>query len=109
MSDLDARLTAALQADAPPTRDAMFRLNVLVRLERARFRRRTARVLIAAAALAALAAVNAPAIDSWMAGDRERLWMAAIVASAALCVLPGLMLNPRLRMVAKALGRWLYP
>ena len=109
MSDLDARLTAALQADAPPTRDAMFRLNVLVGLERARFRRRTARVVIGAAVLAALAAVSAPAIDAWMAADRERLWIAAIVASAALSVLLGLMFNPRLRMGARAFGRWLYP
>ena len=63
MSDIETRLTAALHADAPPARDAMFRVEVLVRLERARFRRRAAGAVLAAAALAVVAAVNAPAID----------------------------------------------
>ena len=34
MTDLETRLTAALHADAPPARDAMFRVEALVRLER---------------------------------------------------------------------------
>ena len=39
MSDGDERLTAALLADAPPERDPLFRIEVLTRMERARFRR----------------------------------------------------------------------
>ena len=69
MSDLETRVSAALNADAPPARDALFRLEVLVRLERVRFRRR---VTLAVAAAAMLAAVSAPALDAWMAADVER-------------------------------------
>ena len=39
MSDIDARLIAALQADAAPADDVMFRVDTLARLERARYRR----------------------------------------------------------------------
>jgi hypothetical protein len=39
VSELDVRLAAALQAEAPPERDPLFRIEVLERIERARFRR----------------------------------------------------------------------
>ncbi|HEX5110466.1 MAG TPA: hypothetical protein VFV95_18575 [Vicinamibacterales bacterium] len=81
-------MSAALNADAPPARDALFRLEVLVRLERVRFRRR---VTLAVAAAAMLAAVSAPALDAWMAADVERFWMLALGAVAALLVLPAVM------------------
>ena len=68
MSDVDARLTAALQADAPPARDPSFRVEVLVRLERARFRRRVARIVSLAAVAAVIAAMTAPALNSWDGG-----------------------------------------
>ena len=62
MSELDRRLEAALQADLPPTRDAHFRLDVLVRLERARFRRKAALAAAGATAFALLAAASLPMI-----------------------------------------------
>src|SRR5690349_4200574 len=55
MSDLDARLAEALRPDAPPVRDPIFRVEVLTRLERARFKRRAA-VTVALAAVAAVLA-----------------------------------------------------
>jgi hypothetical protein len=39
VNELDARLAAALQAEAPPRHDPLFRIEVLARVERARFRR----------------------------------------------------------------------
>lgn len=111
MSDLDSRLSAALRADAPPARDVMFRVEALVRLERARFRRRVALTLAVASVVAVLAAVNAPAIDAWMAEDFRRLWIVAIGAAAALIAPAALPVAamPGVRMVVRACGRWFYP
>jgi hypothetical protein len=47
VTDLDARLTAALQADTPPGRDPLFRIEVLQRRERARFRRQLLLAILA--------------------------------------------------------------
>ena len=66
MSDLDIRLTAALNADPPPAQDAKFRVEVLLRIERARFKRRVVMTLAVAFAAAALVAVNAQAIEAWI-------------------------------------------
>jgi len=41
MTNIDERITAALQHDAPPPRDPRFRIQLLERRERQRFRRRT--------------------------------------------------------------------
>ena len=108
MSDLEPRLTAALYADAPPARDPVFRLEVLVRLERARFRRRVGRMLAVVGVLAVLAAVNARAIETWMAADGERLWIVALATAATLWGIPFVM-RPGFRTAARAVSRWLYP
>lgn len=108
MSDLEARLTAALHADAPPARDALFRVEVLVRLERARFRRRVARVALVALVFAILVMVNARALHVWIAVDAQRLWIAALTVAAMSWALPGVMLEPGFRTVVRAVGRWLY-
>jgi hypothetical protein len=111
MSDLDGRLSAALRADPPPARDVLFRVEVLVRLERARFRRRVALTLAAAAVVAVVAALSAPAIDAWIAGDIRRLWVVALGAAAALLAPAAVPVaaTPGVRMVVRACGRWLYP
>jgi peptidoglycan/LPS O-acetylase OafA/YrhL len=109
MSDLETRLTAALHADVAPARDAVFRVEVLVRLEQARFRRQVRRTVAAAVLLAVLAAVSAPAIDAWITAAGQRLWFVALTAAAALCVLSVAMIVPGFRRVAKAVGRLLYP
>src|SRR3972149_429058 len=96
MSDLETRLTVALHADALPARDAGFRIEGLVRFERARFRRQVRRTVAVAALFAVLAAANAPVIDAWMTADGQRLWAVALAAAAALCVMSGGMVEPRL-------------
>ena len=108
MSDLETRLTEALHADAPAARDPMFRVEVLVRLERARFRRRLARMLFVVAVLTVLAAINAPVIDAWMAAASQRLWSVALAAAATLGAVL-LLIDPRFRTVVRLFGRWLYP
>jgi hypothetical protein len=110
MNDLDARLTAALRADAPPARDARFRVEALVRLERTRFRRRMTLAAAVASLAALLTAVNAPAIEAWMAADVQRLWIVAIGAAAAMFALTAVRVaaNPGVRTVVSAVGRWLY-
>ena len=110
MSDLDARLTAALHADAPPAHDVLFRVEVLVRLERARFRRRVIRTMTVASAAAVFVAVNAQAIDVWMTTDVRCVWIVALGAIAAMFALAGVPIEefPGARVLARALDRWLY-
>lgn len=109
MSDFETRLTAALQADPPPAGDPVFRIEVLVRLERARFRRRVGRALIVVGVLAVLAALNVRVIDNWLAADNTRLWVAALAAVATLWALSLVLITPRFRIAARAVGRLLYP
>ena len=109
MSDDDARLMAALQADPPPAHDVMFRVEVLARLERARFRRRVILTMAVASAAAVLMAVNAQAIGAWMATDVRRVWMVALGGMAAMFALPGVPVEfSGARVLANALDRWLY-
>ncbi len=91
MNDVDDRLTAALLADLPPERDARFRLDVLLRIERARFRRRVALAVAGAAIVAVLGAARLPAIESWMMADVRRAWI-AVGATAVLSAIGGLLL-----------------
>ena len=110
MSDVDARLTAALHADAAPTHDVMFRVEVLVRMERAQFRRRVLVTMAVASAAAVLVAVGAPSIGAWMTMDVRRVWIVALGATAAMFALPGVLVDafPGARVLATALDRWLY-
>jgi hypothetical protein len=109
MSDLDTRLTAALNADGPPPRDAMFRVQVLERLERARFMRHVARTIVVSALLGLIAAVNAPLIEAWLAAASQDVRVIiAVAAAATMCVVPALLIQSRMRIVRR-LGRWLLP
>src|SRR5262245_14911244 len=89
MSDPDVRLKAALYADPPPARDAKFRLEVLLRIESARFKRRVVLTLAVAFAAAALVAVNVQAIDAWIATDIWRLWIVAVAGVVIMFSLSG--------------------
>ena len=108
MSDLDSRLTAALEAEAPPERDPLFRIEVLARLERARFRRRLVLAAATAVVVAAIVVANARAIDAWVAMDPTRVLVVAAVAMAFVLAIPGLPIaaTPGVRTVAKLFGRW---
>ena len=112
MNDFDSRLTEALQADPPPVRDARFRIEVLLRIERARFKRRLIATVAVTVAAAALTAVNAQAIVAWIATDNSRLWIVGVGAIVAMFSLSGVPINalPGFRTLSRILlDRWLYP
>ena len=111
MSDGDIRLTAALNADPPPPQDARFRVEVLLRIERARFKRRVLKILAIAVAAAAPVVVNAHAIEVWITTDIWRVWIVALGAVAAMFSLSGVPIEalPGLRGFARTLGRWFGP
>jgi hypothetical protein len=111
VKDLDARLTAALRADAPPARDVMFRVEVLVHLERVRFRRHVMLTVAGAVIAATLTAINARAVEAWIAADVWVAWMIALGAVATLFVLPGVPIAsiPGAGLFARTIGRRLYP
>jgi hypothetical protein len=111
MSDVDARLTAVLQADAAPVHDVMFRVETLVRLERARFKRRLLLTVAAAAATAVLMAATAQALGAWMAADLLHVGIVALVSMVAMVMLlPGTQGESfeGARVLARTLDRWLY-
>ena len=109
MTDLETRLTAALHADTPPARDAMFRVQILERLERARFTRHVARTIVVSFVLALVVAVNAPVIEGWLAAVGQQARIIAFAAAAVLCVVPALLIKSSPGAVVRGLGRWLYP
>ena len=111
MSDLESKLTAALNADAPPARDAKFRIEVLLRIERARFKRRLIMAVSVAFAAAAIVALNAQVIAAWITTDIWRLGIVAAATVAATFSLSGVPLEalPGFRRLARTLRRWQYP
>jgi FtsH-binding integral membrane protein len=111
MSELDNRLAAALNADPPPERDARFRVEVLLRIERAQFKQRVLRTLAVAFAAAVLVAMNTQAIEAWIVTDIWHVWIVALSAAAAMLFFSNLPIEavPGLRGLARTLTRWLYP
>ena len=61
MTNIDERITTALQHDAPPPRDPVFRIQLLERRERQRFRRRTQQALAGGAAVLIVSALTVSA------------------------------------------------
>jgi len=61
MTNIDQRITTALQHDAPPPRDPVFRIQLLERRERQRFRRRTQQALAGGAAVLIVSALTVSA------------------------------------------------
>ena len=109
MTDLESRLNAALGAD-PPARDALFRLEVLVRRERARFRRQLTLSLVAVLAAAILTGLSAPALLGWAGADPERLVVLVSLVAAAVV---GLMRAsfaavPGVSTLAQRVERWFF-
>jgi len=111
MSDLDIRLTAALNADPPPPQDAKFRVEVLLRIESARFKRRVIMTLTVAFTAAALVVLNAQEIEAWITTDIWHVWIVALGAVVAMFSLSRVPIEalPGFRGFARTLGRWLYP
>jgi hypothetical protein len=70
MTNIDERITAALQHDAPPPRDPVFRIQLLERRERQRFRRRAQQALAGGAAVLIVSALTVSAGSmAYMAGS----------------------------------------
>jgi hypothetical protein len=90
MTDLEARLSGALKADAPPARDPMFRIEVLARRERAALRRRLLTVGATALGAAVLGALALGVTAETVAPGPGRLAAEAMigVALAALVAAP---------------------
>jgi hypothetical protein len=109
MTDLETRLTAALHADGPPARDPMFRVKVLERLERERFKRQVFQTIVVAAVLGLVAAVNAPLLEGWLAAMGQHVRIIAVAAAATMCLAPTLLMPFSVRTVVRGAGRWLYP
>ena len=79
MTDLEARLEQALKADDPAPRDPMFRVEILMRRERAAFRRRLLAAAVTALGVAILAPLGLGAIGELVGAGPMRL---AAVAAA---------------------------
>jgi hypothetical protein len=82
MTNTDERITAALQHDAPPARDPMFRLQVLERRERQRFRRRALHALVAGTAVAVLSALTMGASGEAYTAGSVMLFALALILGA---------------------------
>jgi hypothetical protein len=61
MTNIDERITTALQHDAPPLRDPAFRIQLLERREQQRFRRRGQQALAGGAAVLIVSALTVSA------------------------------------------------
>jgi fatty acid desaturase len=110
MNDLDDRLIAALRGDDdPPERDPAFRLDVMVRRERARFRRHLLSTLALVTVTGVLLAVGAPAIATWVGADVWRAWIVAIAAALAVFAVSGVSVHevPGLSSASRSVERWL--
>ena len=87
--NIDERITAALQHDAPPPRDPVFRIQVLERAERQRFRRRAQQTIAGGAAVAVISALTmAAGAEAYTAGGV--LLFALVLVTTAVVVLPDL-------------------
>ena len=102
MSDSDIRLTAALNANAPPEQDPKFRVEVLLRTERARFKRR----LVMMVAIALVAA----SLMAWIAVDTWSFWLVAAAAAVAMFFVSGVPMEaiPGFSVFARTFRRWLF-
>ena len=87
MTNIDERITAALQNDAPPPRDPVFRIQLLERRERQHFRRRVQHALAAGAAVLVVSALTLRAGDMAYAAGGVLLF-ALVLVSAAVVYLP---------------------
>jgi hypothetical protein len=84
--DVDERLGRVLRADAPPERDALFRLRVIERRERVRYRHRTLTLVAAAALTTLLGVASFTAVASPFAAGALALLGVAVVTAGVLSV-----------------------
>ena len=80
MTDLEKRLQRAFAADASPATDPLFRLQVIIRRQRAALRRQFVEALGFACASAVLAVLVLRAVDEVIQSSSARLVVTAILA-----------------------------
>jgi len=80
--DIDERLGKLLRADAPPERDALFRIALLERRERKRFRHRSLTLLAAAAVLGVVPAVALTLVDNPLAAGVIAIFGMALIGAS---------------------------
>ena len=86
MTNIDDRITAALQHDAPPPRDPVFRIQLLERRERQRFRRQIQQAVAGGAAVLIVSALTVSAGSmAYVAGS---VLLFALVLITGAVVLP---------------------
>jgi len=84
---VDERIAAALQHDAPPPRDPLFRVQLLERAEQRRFRRRTQQCGAGGVTIAVVSAFTlAAGGDAYAAGGV--LLFALVLVTGAVVVVP---------------------
>ena len=93
MTDADAQLKTRMRAEAPPSRDAWFRIAVMERMARRRLQRRLAMICAAGLAFALLLAPLAPVL-SHLAADGVLLVAGALMAIAVTVWAIGQMRRP---------------
>ncbi len=87
MTNGDERITTALRHEAPPLRDPVFRLQVLERRERQRFRRRALHALTAGAAVVGVSVLTlSTGGEAYTAGGV--LLFALVLVTGTVIVLP---------------------
>jgi hypothetical protein len=99
MTNADERITTALQHNAPPPRDPVFRLQMLERRERQQFRRRAVTALTSAGAVAITSALAVRAGgEAYTAGSV--LLFALVLITAVVIHMPefGRLLRPLFRL-----------
>jgi len=103
MTNADERISTALQHNAPPPRDPVFRLQVLERRERQQFRRRALTALASASAMAITSALAVRAgSEAYTAGSV--LLFALVLITAVVVHMPefGRLLRPLFRLTRSA-------
>jgi hypothetical protein len=80
--NVDERITTALQHDAPPPRDPLFRIQLLERRERQRFRRQTQQALAAGAGVLVVSALTVSAGSTAYVAGSVLLFALVLVTGA---------------------------
>jgi len=79
VADLETRLQRAFAADAPPATDALFRVHVMLRQERAALRRQLAEALGLACVCSLLTVLVLQALDEILESTAVRLLVTAVL------------------------------
>ena len=93
--NIDDRITTALQHDAPPPRDPLFRIQLLERREEQRFRRQIKQALAVGAAVLVVSALTV--------STGSMAYVAGSVLLFALVVVTGAVYLPQF---GRLIGRW---